>query len=83
MCTCTCDVPYFVSLHIQDQCTALLKACQNKHVSVAKRLCQRNFVDVNAPNKVFIVDFVYCIQYTSDNCLKLPFIEDSINFNFE
>ena len=39
--------------HVQDQCTALLKACQNKHVSVAKGLCQRNYIDVNAPNKVF------------------------------
>lgn len=39
--------------YVQDQCTALLKACQNKHVSVAKRLCQRNYIDVNAPNKVF------------------------------
>ena len=36
----------------QELCTPLLRACQNKHVSVAKRLCQSNYVDVNAPNKV-------------------------------
>lgn len=53
------------TLPLQDHSTALLKACQNKQVSVAKRLCLRNYVDVNAPNKVSEVVFGIALVLTS------------------
>ena len=39
--------------YIQDGNTALLKACLNDHLEVARQLCQgRPDINVNAPNKV-------------------------------
>ena len=39
--------------YIQDGNTALLKACLNDHLEVAKQLCQgRPDINVNTPNKV-------------------------------
>ena len=56
MCLCACICEYhsaWTFCYIQDGNTALLRACLNDHLEVARQLCQgRPDINVNTPNKV-------------------------------